>query len=67
MPILKLRGGVALSAFRRAKLESVLRAFHPSLSVAAATFWHFVESDARTPARTRCSLQRAAPETARRA
>jgi phosphoribosylformylglycinamidine synthase len=45
MPILKLRGGVALSAFRRAKLESALRAFHPSLSVAAATFWHFVETD----------------------
>jgi len=45
MPILKLRGGVALSAFRRAKLESVLRAFHPSLSVAGATFWHFVETD----------------------
>jgi phosphoribosylformylglycinamidine synthase len=43
MPILKLRGGAALSAFRRAKLESTLRAVHPSLAVAAATFWHFVE------------------------
>ena len=50
MPILKLRGGVALSAFRRAKLESVLRALHPGLSVAAATFWHFVETErASTP------------------
>ncbi|HET9043381.1 MAG TPA: phosphoribosylformylglycinamidine synthase [Burkholderiales bacterium] len=44
MPILKLRGGAALSAFRRAKLESVLRALDSSLSVAAATFWHFVET-----------------------
>jgi phosphoribosylformylglycinamidine synthase len=50
MPILKLRGGAALSAFRRAKLESVLRALHPGLSVAAATFWHFVEIErAPTP------------------
>jgi phosphoribosylformylglycinamidine synthase len=44
MPILKLRGGAALSAFRRAKLESVLRALHPGLTVAAATYWHFVET-----------------------
>jgi hypothetical protein len=38
MPILKLRGGAALSAFRRAKLETTLRVVHPSLTVAAATF-----------------------------
>jgi phosphoribosylformylglycinamidine synthase len=43
MPILKLRGGAALSAFRRAKLESSLKAVHPSLAVAGSTFWHFVE------------------------
>jgi phosphoribosylformylglycinamidine synthase len=44
MPILKLRGGAARSAFRRAKLESVLRAIHPGLTVASATYWHFVEA-----------------------
>ena len=48
MPILKLRGGAALSAFRRAKLESSLKAVHPSLAVGDGTFWHFVEL-ARAP------------------
>jgi phosphoribosylformylglycinamidine synthase len=42
MPILKLRGGAALSVFRRARLESALRAVDPRLAVAASTFWHFV-------------------------
>jgi phosphoribosylformylglycinamidine synthase len=43
MPILRLRGSAALSAFRRAKLETDLQALHPSLAVAGAAFWHFVE------------------------
>ena len=43
MPILRLRGSAALSAFRRAKLETALQARHASLAVAGATYWHFVE------------------------
>ena len=43
MPILRLRGSGALSAFRRAKLESALRANHPGLAIAGASFWHFIE------------------------
>ena len=44
MPILKLRGGTALSAFRLQKLNSRLQAIKPSLSIASAEYWHFVES-----------------------
>jgi phosphoribosylformylglycinamidine synthase len=58
MPILKLRGGAALSDFRRAKLESVLRALHPGLGVAAATYWHFVESARALDAAERAVLDR---------
>jgi phosphoribosylformylglycinamidine synthase len=42
-PILRLRGRAALSAFRRAKLDSALHSLHPSLLVAGSTFWHFIE------------------------
>ncbi len=43
MPILRLRGSAALSAFRRAKLEAALQALDSGLAVAGAAFWHFVE------------------------
>ncbi len=43
MSVLKLRGGVALSAFRLDKLNTRLRAASPGLTVASACFWHFVE------------------------
>ena len=45
MPILKLRGGPALSAFRLEKLNSQLAAVHPALSLAGAEYWHFAELD----------------------
>ena len=42
MPILSLRGSAALSAFRRAKLETALKSLHPSLALAGSSYWHFV-------------------------
>jgi len=44
MPILKLHGGPALSAFRLEKLNSRLAAVHPSLGLATAQFLHFAET-----------------------
>ena len=44
MPILKLRGGPALSAFRLEKLNSRIAAIHPSLTVATSCHWYFVEA-----------------------
>jgi phosphoribosylformylglycinamidine synthase len=43
MSVLKLRGGVALSAFRLDKLNARVRAASPGLAVASSCFWHFVE------------------------
>ncbi|MGE5358809.1 MAG: phosphoribosylformylglycinamidine synthase [Bacteroidales bacterium] len=43
MPVLKLRGGSALSAFRLDKLNRLIQQSGSNLRVASATFWHFVE------------------------
>src|SRR4051812_11989955 len=43
MPIIKLRGGPALSAFRLEKLNSQLAAVDSTLSVARAEYWYFAE------------------------
>jgi phosphoribosylformylglycinamidine synthase len=43
MPILRLRGGLAFSAFRLDKLNARVRQLDPRLTVASARFWHFVE------------------------
>jgi len=45
MPILKLRGPDALSAFRLDKLNSGLRRVSPSLRAEGAEHWHFVETE----------------------
>ncbi len=49
MPILKLRGGNALSAFRLDKLNSQLAALDPALVVVRAEHWHFAECDQPLP------------------
>ena len=43
MTVLKLGGGVALSAFRLDKLNARIACRAPGLAVASARFWHFVE------------------------
>ncbi len=43
MHVLKLRGGSALSDFRLAKLNGLVRGLGSGLAVASATFWHFAE------------------------
>jgi len=58
MPILKLRGSPALSAFRLEKLNARLAAVRPGLSVIAAEFWHFVETDRALDAGERATLDR---------
>jgi phosphoribosylformylglycinamidine synthase len=58
MPILRLRGSTALSAFRRAKLDTALHALHPSLAVAASEFWHFVELEREPDDAERALLDR---------
>jgi len=45
MPILKLRGSAALSAFRLAKLNERLASVRPGLEALAAEAWHLVELD----------------------
>jgi phosphoribosylformylglycinamidine synthase len=45
MPVLKIGGGEASSAFRIDKLNHQLRAIQPGLSVTSARVWHFVETD----------------------
>src|ERR1700743_2703840 len=57
MPILKLRGGSALSAFRLKKLISRIQSIHPSLSIAGAEYWHFVESESALSEADRGRLQ----------
>ncbi len=44
MPILKLRGGPALSSFRLDKLNALLAAVSPSLKLAGTCWWYFTES-----------------------
>jgi phosphoribosylformylglycinamidine synthase len=58
MPILRLRGSAALSAFRRAKLETALRAVDPRLAVAGASYWHFIEADREITRPERALLER---------
>jgi phosphoribosylformylglycinamidine synthase len=58
MPILRLRGSAALSAFRRAKLEIVLQARHASLAVAGAAYWHFVALERELTVAERARLDR---------
>src|SRR5712691_3121111 len=43
--ILKLRGSRAVSAFRLDKLNSRLAAIRTSARIAAAEYWHFVETE----------------------
>jgi len=45
MPILKLRGAVALSAFRLEKLNAALATIAPQVRATGAQFWHFVEAE----------------------
>ena len=56
MPILRLRGSTALSAFRRAKLDAALQVLHPGLAVAASEFWHFVEIERQPDGAERARL-----------
>jgi phosphoribosylformylglycinamidine synthase len=56
MPILRLRGSAALSAFRRAKLETSLKALHRGLAVAGSAFWHFVEVERELTASEQATL-----------
>jgi phosphoribosylformylglycinamidine synthase len=58
MPILRLRGASALSAFRRAKLDAALKALQPTLALAASEFWHFVEVEREPTAAERAALDR---------
>jgi phosphoribosylformylglycinamidine synthase len=58
MPILKLRGGSALSAFRLDKLNASLAALRPGLRVRHAEHWHFVEIDRELTADDRRTLDR---------
>jgi phosphoribosylformylglycinamidine synthase len=56
--ILHLRGGAALSPFRRAKLLTSLRECVASVAVVDAEFWHFVEVSEALDARERDVLER---------
>jgi len=58
MPILRLRGSTALSAFRRAKLDAALQVLRPGLAVAASAFWHFVEVERAPDEAERARLER---------
>jgi phosphoribosylformylglycinamidine synthase len=56
--ILKLRGSRAASAFRLDKLNSRLATSHGSVQIAAAEYWHFVETERALDARETDVLQR---------
>ena len=56
--ILHLRGGAALSPFRRAKLITTLRERVTSVADVGAEFWHFVEVDDTLDTREREVLER---------
>jgi phosphoribosylformylglycinamidine synthase len=58
MPILKLRGADALSAFRLEKLNVALAAISPQLCTTGAEFWHFVETDRALTAAEQTVLER---------
>ncbi|MCG6876621.1 MAG: phosphoribosylformylglycinamidine synthase, partial [Betaproteobacteria bacterium] len=58
MPILKLRGADALSAFRLDKLNAGLRRISPGLRAEGAEYWHFVETERALDAGERTVLER---------
>lgn len=58
MPVLKLRGGSALSAFRLDKLNHRIEELGSTLRVMTATFWHFVEVERELGAGERATLDR---------
>ena len=58
MPILKLRGGTALSSFRLDKLNALLAAVHPSLKIAGTHWWYFAESAAALSGAEQAALER---------
>jgi phosphoribosylformylglycinamidine synthase len=58
MPILKLRGADALSAFRLDKLNAGLRRLSPGLRAEGAEYWHLVESDRALEAAEHAVLER---------
>ncbi len=58
MPVLTLRGGLALSAFRLDKLNARFRQVAPDVTVATATFWHFVEIEGALDPAARDTLDR---------
>ncbi|MCX6549475.1 MAG: AIR synthase-related protein, partial [Acidobacteria bacterium] len=58
MSVLKIGGGVALSAFRLDKLNAAIRAVEPGLTVTAGRFWHFVEVERDLGADERATLLR---------
>ncbi len=58
MPVLKLRGGSALSSFRLDKLNRQITGLGTAVEVDCATFWHFVEVDGELDAAHRATLQR---------
>ncbi|MFM9971902.1 MAG: phosphoribosylformylglycinamidine synthase [Burkholderiales bacterium] len=55
---LTLRGGLAHSAFRLAKLKSRVSEIDPSVRLLGAQFWHFAESDAQLPSQSLAVLDR---------
>jgi len=58
MPVLKLRGGSALSTFRLDKLNRLIAETGSSLKVTSATFWHVVEVEREPDAGERATLDR---------
>jgi phosphoribosylformylglycinamidine synthase len=56
--ILKLRGPVALSEFRLAKLLAALTKVDPAVRSVAAAYWHFVETSRELDAGERRTLER---------
>jgi phosphoribosylformylglycinamidine synthase len=58
MPILKLRGGPALSSFRLDKQNAQLAVLHPSIRIAGNGWWHFTESDQALSATGQVALER---------
>ncbi|MCX7891417.1 MAG: phosphoribosylformylglycinamidine synthase [Burkholderiales bacterium] len=58
MPILKLRGGSALPAFRLDKLNASLAAIRPGLRILQSEFWHFIETDGEPSDADRGRLER---------
>src|SRR5690606_23284 len=58
MPILKLRGSLALSAFRLDKVNARLQAIDARTAVQSAVYWHFVECERELDADESQVLQR---------